>query len=474
MKIAPRFAPFLLEKLTERIVVMIGGYGSGKSMAIAQKLLIDYALRKKTKIAIIRKVFGTHVNSTYSLMKRLIQDECPNKVVGKLGKNTNSIQFSNGSEIIFLALDNPEKLKSLDNVEVAWIEEASEIYLHDFTEITGRLRTGDTKIILSSNPLTTSNWLYRYFFVWEDDKTGEKTTIVSEDEFYSIKDIIKESDIGGVKYHHSTVMDNPFVTEDYIKQLRAYKRTDPFKYEVAFKGKFGVLGERVFENITVGDYSQMREGTQYLGFDLGDKISYNALVDVRIKGQDLYIVNEWYDKDMTIPEIADEFRKFGIPRGKTVWNDTNFPQTINTLKPMLSGDGISFQNAKKGAGSVQAGIQKIKSYNIHIDKRCRHTLREFKELAYKEINGIKQEDKYTLDPHTVDAIRYAICKVQMYVPKGDFSHDYTGQTLYSDNPMVAHLQREKKMQERKKNTTNAKVGKQVALRGRVKQPLKGE
>ena len=78
-----------------------------------------------------------------------------------------TITHLNGSQIIFAGLDDVEKLKSIDNITMMWIEEASEINQADFHQLDLRLR-GATKyykqIIFTFNPVDINHWLKKRFF----------------------------------------------------------------------------------------------------------------------------------------------------------------------------------------------------------------------------------------------------------------------------------------------------------------------
>ena len=74
------------------------------------------------------------------------------------------IKFSNGSEILFSALDDPEKFKSL-NLHWAEIEEASQINDSSFKQLLGRLR----------NTYRGKNWVdFRYRLFGHTNPQGDK------------------------------------------------------------------------------------------------------------------------------------------------------------------------------------------------------------------------------------------------------------------------------------------------------------
>ena len=66
--------------------------------------------------------------------------------------------------------------------------------------------------------------------------------------------------------------------------------------------------------------------------------------------------------------------------------------------------------ANKGAGSVEDGIEFLKSYDIVVHPRCRHTADELALYAYKtdkltgEVLPVLEDKKN----HVIDALRYAV------------------------------------------------------------------
>ena len=77
--------------------------------------------------------------------------------------------LSNGSEILFKGVDNPEKIKSL-NLHWAEIEEASQISDSAFKQLIGRLRNTNVKpswgnfryrLFGHTNPQANKGWIYK-------------------------------------------------------------------------------------------------------------------------------------------------------------------------------------------------------------------------------------------------------------------------------------------------------------------------
>ncbi|PAE57858.1 terminase, partial [Bacillus licheniformis] len=88
---------------------------------------------------VIREVYDTHRDSTFSLFEEIINDLEIDHIV-RCMTSPMQVRFPNGSRIIFKGLDKPAKLKSINNISIIWIEECSEVKYEGFKELLGRLR----------------------------------------------------------------------------------------------------------------------------------------------------------------------------------------------------------------------------------------------------------------------------------------------------------------------------------------------
>ena len=154
------------------VAIYQGGYGSGKTWCgslLGILLAVKYPgckgmvgakeyelVRKTTLVSYLEhlEALGFVINKDYNYNK-----------IEKV------IRFSNGSEILFTALDDPEKFKSL-NLHWAEIEEASQISDSSFKQLLGRLRNtyrGKNwvdfryRLFGHTNPQGDKGWIYRRF-----------------------------------------------------------------------------------------------------------------------------------------------------------------------------------------------------------------------------------------------------------------------------------------------------------------------
>ncbi|MEG0381252.1 MAG: PBSX family phage terminase large subunit, partial [Kurthia sp.] len=362
-----------------------------------------------------------HLDSTYELLQEVAEVIDPDGKAIKFKKSPLSVEFSNGSKIIFKGLDKVEKMKGLQGVSIVWLEEASEIKYAGYKELILRLRTKKQSlhILLSTNPVSKDNWVYQHFF-----KNEEKDiTFIDETDFYEQR-IIKIDDL---YVHHSTVDDNPFVPETYIKELDNMKNHDPDLWRVARKGHFGILGERVFNNVSKAPHNEVMAALDRIrpiyknGLDFGFVTSYNAFVQCAIDHQEkiLYIYNEHYKRGESDKELADNLEPY---RKLIITADSAEPKTISYLQQRK----YKILGAKKGPGSVIGGIKKLKRFNkIIISDKCPNTARDFMTLTFKKDKNDKIiEDEFNIDPHGVDAVRYGTEDYEVASVKGNNAKSY--------------------------------------------------
>ena len=89
--------------------------------------------------------------------------------------------------------------------------------------------------------------------------------------------------------------------------------------------------------------------------------------------------------------------------------DSARPETISYLRKQ----GWTIHGAKKGKGSVEDGIQFIRSFRgVVVHSRCKHTADEFKLYSYKtdKLTGDVLPILEDKNNHVIDAVRYALEK----------------------------------------------------------------
>lgn len=401
----PHFEDFLFD-WEQKFQFLVGGYGSSKSYHVALKVILKLIEEKRTAL-VIREVYDTHRDSTYSLLSEIIEDMGLSERIRSVSSPM-QIRFPNGSKIIFKGMDKPEKLKSINNVSLIWLEECSEIKYAGFKELLGRLRHPSLKLhmILSTNPVGEDNWTFLHFF---QDKLNDRFVLSDETLYQERAVVVKDT-----YYHHSTADDNLFLPSDYIEQLEEMKEYDPDLYRIARKGRFGVNGKRVLPQFQKMDHATVMEAIDKIkrplcrsGMDFGFVESYNAVLRmvVDVERLILYIHWEYYKNGQTDDETADELDEFRLS-GERILADSAEPKTIKYFRKL----GFDMKGAKKFPGSRLQNTKKIKRFKkIICSDACPNTIRELENLVYKlDKNGKIIPDEFSIDPHTFSAIWYGL------------------------------------------------------------------
>ena len=350
----------------------------------------------------VREVFETIRESCYSLFYEVVDSLNLDDYI-MFTKSPMQMLFKNGSRIIFRGLDTPAKLKSINNISLIWIEEASEIKYKAFKELLGRLRHPNLQLhmILSTNPTSTANWTYEHFFkrIKLDDNELYRRRVIKADNCY---------------YHHSVADDNKFLPSDYLKELEEMQGYDPDLYRIARLGHFGINGVRVLPQFEIQSHDEVMKAVneiprryKFVGMDFGFITSYNSCVRCAVDDANkyLYIYWEWYEKGLTDDQIVDRLAEFVTTR-EVIHCDSAEPKTIRYLQK----NGINAIACKKFAGSRLYNIRKIKRFKkIICSDECQSVIKELAELTFaKDRDDNLIEDEFNIDAHTFDAIAYAL------------------------------------------------------------------
>lgn len=410
----------------------IGGYGSGKSYSIAQKIILKL-IQEKRKCLVVRNVYETIKESCFDLFSEILDSMDMISEHVKKGKAIDKkvikvlspmeYRFPNGSRIIFKGLDKESKIKSINDVSIVWIEECSEIRYSAFMELLGRIRTPNISLhfILSCNPVGRECWVYQHFFV-RIGNDGKETILCDEQELYKRKTMVcKLDDKQDVLYLHSTMDDSPFLPQAYRDRIEGLKHTDAALWLVARWGRFGANGWRVLPNFTVAkDCRAFKQAVydcsaqfHFFGMDFGFEESFNALVACCVDDTNkiLYVYDEVYINHVTDDVFVqrEDVRKISqkaMRCDKVIVGDCEEPKTIQYYRKQ----GIPMRGSRKFAGSRLQYTRKMKRFTkIVCSPKCKNCIRELKDLTYKkDSKGNIIYDDFTIDPHTFSALWYGL------------------------------------------------------------------
>lgn len=377
----------------KRYIALKGSAGSGKSVDTAQQYLIRLLKDKGRNLVCIRKSDVTNRDSTYAELTGAIYRLGLDKYF-ECRLSPLQIRCINGNMIIFRGVNDEkqrEKLKSITfqkgKLTDVWIEEATELTQSDFEIIDDRLRGNLPKgqfyqIKMTFNPVNKNHWIKKQFF----DRQDENTLTC-----------------------HSSYLDNRFIDDAYKARMQRRKEVDPDGYRIYGLGDWGEIGGLVLKNWEVADISQ--NANDYDDVAIGQDFGFNhanAVLQLAIKDDDIYILKEIYvyEKDTSeIIDIADTMDLVG-----KMWCDSAEPDRIKTWKKAgYKAEGVTKEKTTKQKYQATQ-IDWLKRRKIYIHPSCVNTKREIEQWKWKKD---EQSGKYLDEPvpffdDAMAALRYGI------------------------------------------------------------------
>ena len=382
----PKFYPLLLD-YTNRWEVYMGSAGSSKSYFITQKIIVR-CCREKIKVVVCRRTATTIRNTCFSLFKDILAKWKLTSFV-KIRETDFNIKFPNGSEIIFMGLDEETKLLSLNNIGAIFIEEAFEVPKPIVEQLNLRLRGNNInqQIYMAFNPISKNHWLY---------------------------DFCEVNPPSSFLYTHSTFRDNPFLNDEYIHELEELYTRNPAKARVFCDGQWGTDPEGlVITNWRAEEFDPLALSASGLehraGCDLG-WIDKTAIIDTLYdrKNKTIYVFNEFYKSGCQLSEIAKAIGDMNLKKTK-LFVDAAEPRSIQYFRQ----EGINAVACAKGKDSVKAGLMFLQDHLIIVHPKCKNFITELENFSYIKS---KQTGEWTEETthewsHAIDACRYGYSEI---------------------------------------------------------------
>ena len=287
----------------------------------------------------------------------------------------------NGSQLMFSGLDDVEKLKSIEGVTSIWCEEATELLQEDFEQLDLRLRGEHgclKQITLTLNPISEQHWIKRIFF---DDPIESTFTL------------------------KTTFLDNAFIDDEYKMVMENKKKTNPRYYNIYALGNWGTAEGLVFNNVTQRLIKQDEiNGLECCqGLDFGytnDPTAFNESY-VDLENKRLFVFDGFYEKGMSNEAIAEKIKSLLKHKHMTT-ADSSEPKSIDRISSL----GCKIRAAKKGADSINAGIDFLLEFEIIVNAHLVEFMTEFNNYAYQVKDGKTLNKPVDDFNHFIDSLRY--------------------------------------------------------------------
>lgn len=405
-KFYPLYSAWKSNKYTR--LVCKGGRGSAKSTNIALILVVDL-MQYPVNTVCFRKVGQYLRKSVYEQIKWAIKHLGVDEYFEYKLNPLEIIYKERGNKFMFLGVDDPQKSKSIKEAQFPiaryWFEELADFKNEDEVETVlnsifrGKLENG---------------LIYKGFFSYNPPKM--KHNWVNKKYNYSFIE-------NNVYVHHSTYLENPHISEEFIKEAEAVKAKDETKYRLVYMGEpignglvpFPNLEIREIEASEIAGLEKFRNGVDW-GYGV-DPLAFVRWGYDKKKGI-IYALDEYYGVGLKNRNLANYILSKGYD--ELVMCDSAEPKSIDELKEY----DISAWGAKKGAGSVEYGEKWLSDLEaIVIDpKRTPNISREFEMIDYDtDREGNPLPRLCDSNNHTIDATRYAFSND---MKKGKWVYEY--------------------------------------------------
>lgn len=394
----PIYYPLYQDK-DKFIILITGGRGSGKSFATSA--FIERLTFEKKPDDIVHQILYTrytmvsaHISIIPEMMEKIELDG-----TSKYFKSTRTdvVNKMTGSRIMFRGIKTSSgvqtaKLKSIHGITTFVCDEAEEwTNEQDFDKIMLSIRQKgiQNRIIIIMNPTDSNHFIYKKYI--------ENTHKLVEIDGVPVQ----ISTHPNVLHIHTTYFDNlDHLSDEFLKEVRQMKENDPEKYAHTVIGRWADVAEgAVFKKWGIVDEFPEECKKIGIGLDFGFTNDPTAAIRCGVIDNRLYLDEIDYRTGLLSSDIIKSVRPWGLK----VIADSADPRTIQEIH----NGGVRIYAVQKGAGSIVAGIDKMKEYEMFITRRSYNLQREWRNYVWakdKDGNYINEPEDH--DNHGVDAARY--------------------------------------------------------------------
>jgi len=365
---------------TEKILINQGGTWSSKTFSIIQ-LFFTYA---KDKPGMIFTVTG---ESIPNLKKGAYRDAqniyASNQELQQhiefWNQSERIIYFKNGSLIEFVSNLNEQSAKN-GKRDYLFVNEGNGVSWAVFLQLAMRTKY---QVIIDYNPSAP---------FWAHDNligTGPDTNELSA----TVKLLISD-------HRHNT-----FLSAEQHRRIEGIK--DPQLWRVYARGLTGNLVGLIYPNWTkILDEMFPTSEPIFGGLDFGYTNDPTALVKMCRLGNAIFIHEVCYESGLAAQQIKDLCKANGFDANRPIYCEHD-PDMISQLRRL---GGLNVLPARKGPGSILAGITKMKEYNVFYTASSIniHTERSRYMWIVNPDTGKPTNEPIDQWNHLLDAARYGV------------------------------------------------------------------
>jgi len=358
-----------------REAAIFGGRYSLKSHTVARYLLIK-AREKKTRVGCFREFQSSINESSFQLLADLIEQYGLKEF--KLTNNS-IINEINGSDFIFKGLwNNEQSIKSIEGIDIAWVEEAQSVSSKSIEVLTPTVRKENSKIIYTYNRLLENDPVHERLVV-----EGRPNTLV-------------------INVNYDIAIKYKMIPDVILKEIEDDKTHRPSLYKHKWLGEPNSLAKKIYKDWAIVEEIPHEARLERYGMDFGYTNDPTAIVAIYYYNGGYILDEVTYQKGLSNKQIADIL--LSHPTALVV-ADSAEPKSIDEIASY----GVSIVGAEKGKDSVRNGIALVQAQRISMTKKSANIIREFRNYLWTTDRDGKiiNEPEGGFD-HASDALRYGL------------------------------------------------------------------
>ncbi len=354
---------------TWRYAILMGGRGNGRSGTASRFTVSQLVSKEYTRGAIMRAVReDISASSWQAVNDRIIEQDAEKS----FSIRENEISYAKNSIRAFgfraSSGSLTARLKSLEGLSYAWVEEAEEIGEEEFRKFDDTLRTtqGRIRIVLTLNTPPKNHWILKKWFDLEP--SGVEGFFIPK----------LKAGVSDVLYIPGTYRENlPNLDPATVSRYQAYEKTKP----------------DYFWQVIEGYSPEVLAGRIYSGWNIVEEIPHEArlighALDFGFDPDEAAIVSiYWYnggyilDEKLYQTELLNEHLIATLKSLKKapVVADSAEPKSIRELQLA----GLHVIPCEKGSDSVVFGIKHVQGLRISYTRRSNNLHNEYENYAWK-------------------------------------------------------------------------------------------
>lgn len=384
------------------IILITGGRGSGKSFnasTFIERLTFEMTPTEKIVHQILYTRY-TMVSAGMSIIPEMME-KIDLDGTTKYFKTTKTdiVNRMTGSRIMFRGIktssgNQTAKLKSIQGITTFVCDEAEEWTSEDeFDKIMLSIRKKgiQNRIIIIMNPCDSNHFIYKKYI--------ENTHRLVEIDGVQVQ----ISTHPNVLHIHTTYFDNiENLSLEFLREVKEMKEKNPEKYAHVVIGRWADVAEgAVFKKWGIVDEFPMWCKKVAIATDWGFTNDPSTGIRCGIIDNRLYVDELFYETGMLTNEIAKKLKPWNLK----VYGDSADPRLIQEIRNR----GVNIYPVDKYPGSVVAGIDKVKEYELFVTKRSYHIMEELRNYVWdKDKDGHYINEPIDAWNHCIDPIRYYI------------------------------------------------------------------